>query len=203
MSDDHSVGGCLTQARTSDGLDLLKCRPYGAEQQMLASSRVGTNGAAASASPVNALQFPTAQLHHAAIGELLRLLRPAAGAAQLAAPVPEYEQPHVPAAVPAAAPAVAAPAGNEVAPLPLSVEKPWDAQEAAAAAAPKAATPAGGRGKGRAGRGRSTAASGAARKKERSRREQFMDVESFWRSCTPEQRLQLLQVPLAPLLEGG
>jgi hypothetical protein len=29
-----------------------------------------------------------------------------------------------------------------------------------------------------------------------------MDVESFWRSCSPEQRMQLLQVPLAPLLEG-
>jgi hypothetical protein len=29
-----------------------------------------------------------------------------------------------------------------------------------------------------------------------------MDVESFWRSCSPEQRSQLLQVPLAPLLEG-
>jgi hypothetical protein len=29
-----------------------------------------------------------------------------------------------------------------------------------------------------------------------------MDVESFWRSCSPQQRLQLLRVPLAPLLAG-
>eukprot|EP00775_Hariotina_reticulata_P010977 gene10977-11132_t len=56
-------------------------------------------------------------------------------------------------------------------------------------------------GKGR-GKGRSAAAGAGAKRKERSIRERFMDVESFWRSCSPEQRMQLLQVPLAPLLEG-
>jgi hypothetical protein len=93
-----------------------------------------------------------------------------------------------------------------LAPLPLSVEKPWDPPKpaaATAAAAPKAAAGAGAvRGKGRGGKGRSAVAAGAAKKRERSRRERFMDVELFWRSCSPEQRSQLLQVPLAPLLEG-
>jgi hypothetical protein len=102
---------------------------------------------------------------------------------------------------------VVAAAETELAPLPLSVEKPWDTQDQAVAAIPaavvqKPAVP-GGRasGKGR-GRGRSAAGGAAAKRKERSARERFMDVESFWRSCSQEQRMQLLQVPLAPLLEG-
>jgi hypothetical protein len=166
---------------------------------MLASSRVGSSSAAAGPAPANgtgALQLPTAQLHHAAIGELLRLLRPAGGAAPPAAATADCDPPQSTAAVGAAEAA-------DLAPLPLSVEKPWDPPKPAAAAAPKAAVGVGAaRGKGRGGKGRSAVAGGAAKKRERSRRERFMDVESFWRSCSPEQRSQLLQVPLAPLLEG-
>lgn len=176
-------------------------RPYGAEQQMLASSRVGSSSAAAGPAPANgtgALQLPTAQLHHAAIGELLRLLRPAGGGPPPATATADCDPP------PAIGAAGGAADAADLAPLPLSVEKPWDpSKPAAAAAAPKAAAGAGaGRGKGRGGKGRAAVAAGAAKKRERSRRERFMDVESFWRSCSPEQRSQLLQVPLAPLLEG-
>lgn len=172
-------------------------RPYGAEQQMLASSRVGSSPTATGPAPSNgtALQLPTAQLHHAAIGELLRLLRPASGSVPPAAAAADCNPPQAGAA---------GAADGGLAPLPLSVEKPWDPLKAAAAAtAPKAAAGAGvARSKGRGGKGRAAAVAGAAKKKERTRRECFMDVESFWRSCSPEQRMQLLQVPLAPLLEG-
>jgi hypothetical protein len=167
---------------------------------MLASSRVGSSSAAAGPAPANgtgALQLPTAQLHHAAIGELLRLLRPAGGAPPPATATADCDPPQ-------AAGAVGAADAADLAPLPLSVEKPWDPPKpAAAAAAPKAAAGAGAaRGKCRGGKGRSAVAAGAAKKRERSRHERFMDVESLWRSCSPEQRSQLLQVPLAPLLEG-
>eukprot|EP00879_Flechtneria_rotunda_P010168 GHRR01010630.1.p1 GENE.GHRR01010630.1~~GHRR01010630.1.p1 ORF type:complete len:1312 (+),score=676.34 GHRR01010630.1:1142-5077(+) len=198
-----------TQVPVNSIIKLLQhiLRPYGAEQQMLASSRVGNSSGAPAAVDApqlaaGTMQLPTAQLHHAAIGELLRLLRPASNAVAA-----------TPAAAPVAASAETSPApqnsGNtDMAPVPLSVEKPWDSLDALAAGAKTPAATAGtgastarGAAKGR-GRARACAAAGPAKKRDRSRKEQFMDVESFWRSCSPEQRLQLLQVPLSPLLEG-
>jgi hypothetical protein len=105
--------------------------------------------------------------------------------------------------------------------LSLSIEKPWDWQGAggasgatagATAAAKGAAKKAGaktgaGRGgaKGRgskAGGGAAASGAGARPPEARSRRQRFLDVEGFWRSCTPEERRALLRVPLADLLEG-
>ncbi|EFJ51048.1 hypothetical protein VOLCADRAFT_103689 [Volvox carteri f. nagariensis] len=39
-------------------------------------------------------------------------------------------------------------------------------------------------------------------RKERSRYERYMDVETFWRTTSPEQRRELLKVPMAALLKG-
>lgn len=202
---------------------------------MLASSRVNTGslsgapGSQGSTGSNPAAQLPASQLHHAAIGELLRLLRPgsnqaytnaaaaataAAAAAAAATAASNAAAAAAGAAAGAAAPAAitcgdaggaAAAAETDLAPLPLSVEKPWDPPNTAASpAGTKAATGATrGGAKGRAGRSRASGVSaGAGKKRERSRRERFSDVESFWRSCSPQQRLQLLRVPLAPLLAG-
>ncbi len=46
------------------------------------------------------------------------------------------------------------------------------------------------------------AAASSSRGRARTRRERFMDVETFWRSTTPKQRRELLRVPLGGLLEG-
>jgi hypothetical protein len=110
-----------------------------------------------------------------------------------------------PAAAICEAPGLGPATDDGLAPLPLSVEKPWDPPSTAAASSGSktAAGNARGAGKGRGGRSRAgSAAAGPGKKRERSRRERFMDVESFWRSCSPQQRLQLLRVPLAPLLAG-
>jgi hypothetical protein len=40
-------------------------------------------------------------------------------------------------------------------------------------------------------------------RKERSRYERYMDVETFWRMTPPEQRRALLKVPMAALLKGA
>jgi hypothetical protein len=39
--------------------------------------------------------------------------------------------------------------------------------------------------------------------RQRSRYERYMDVEAFWKSTTPEQRKELLRVPMSSLLQGG
>lgn len=41
------------------------------------------------------------------------------------------------------------------------------------------------------------------RRRERSRYERYMDVETFWRSTTEDQRMELLQVPMTSLLHGA
>lgn len=193
---------------------------------MLASSRVNCSGSPNSSSSSPALQLPASQLHHAAIGELLRLLRPggtpgsnqaysdaaatAAATAAAAASASNAAASAAAAAAPASAPAQiaceAAATNPDLAPLRLSVEKPWDPPSAVASTAGSKAAAGNGRGaaKGRAGRTRAggAAAGAGGKKRERSMRERFNDVESFWRSCSPQQRLQLLRVPLAPLLAG-
>jgi hypothetical protein len=187
---------------------------------MLASSRVNSSSPGGPGSSHPAPQLPASQLHHAAIGELLRLLRPgsnqpyanataaaAAGAASAsnAASAAAAVAATAPAALTCEAAAARSPADADLAPLPLSVEKPWEPPSTLSNPAGGKAVSGNARGaaKGRAGRGRAGAGTtGAGKKRERSRRERFMDVESFWRSCSPQQRLQLLRVPLAPLLAG-
>lgn len=193
---------------------------------MLASSRVNSSSPSGPNSGHPAPQLPASQLHHAAIGELLRLLRPgsnqayanaaATAAAAAAAAASASNAAAAAAAVAAAAPAAltceaaaaaaaAAAADADLAPLPLSVEKPWDPPSTLSNQAGGKAASGNARGaaKGRGGRSRAGGgAGGGGKKRERSRRERFMDVESFWRSCSPQQRLQLLRVPLAPLLAG-
>lgn len=44
---------------------------------------------------------------------------------------------------------------------------------------------------------------GGQRCKERSRQERYTDVEAFWKSLQPEQRRELLRVPLASLLQSA
>lgn len=39
--------------------------------------------------------------------------------------------------------------------------------------------------------------------RERTRQERYTEVEAYWRSLKPEQRQELLRVPLAALLQGG
>jgi hypothetical protein len=43
---------------------------------------------------------------------------------------------------------------------------------------------------------------GSERNKHRSKYERYMDVEAFWKSTTPEQRRELLRVPMSTLLYG-
>lgn len=228
----YPCGGAFLAARplmTVCFLSLVR-RPYGAEQQMLASSRVNSSSNSPAGSPAgpNSLPapvLPASQLHHAAIGELLRLLRPgsnhayanaavtaaaaaaaAASASNAAVAAAAAVAATVPAQITSEPPAAAAPAETDLTQLQLSVEKPWDPPSTAVNQAGGKAAPSNARGaaKGRAGRSRAGGAgAGAGKKRERSRKERFMDVESFWRSCSPQQRLQLLRVPLAPLLAGG
>eukprot|EP00967_Tisochrysis_lutea_P048952 scaffold59910_cov22-Tisochrysis_lutea.AAC.3 len=44
---------------------------------------------------------------------------------------------------------------------------------------------------------------GARNAKDRTRYERYMDVETFWKSLQPDQRRELLKVPLTSLLQGG
>lgn len=46
-----------------------------------------------------------------------------------------------------------------------------------------------------------SAPSGGARGKERGARERYTEVESFWCSLKEDERLELLRVPLSPLLQ--
>lgn len=81
--------------------------------------------------------------------------------------------------------------------VPLSLERDWDwdlLPEASAA----------GRRKGKTGpkAGKAAAAKAGGARREKSRRERYLDVEAFWRSASKERRRELLRVPLSALLEG-
>lgn len=99
------------------------------------------------------------------------------------------------------------PAQQNLAPC-LSAEQEWDevrdgggaagSASTGAANATGAARRAGGKAKNKA-KGGDTA---RGPRKERSRYERYMDVETFWRSTTPEQRAALLKVPMAALLKS-
>jgi hypothetical protein len=93
--------------------------------------------------------------------------------------------------------ALQAPQQQAVASAPLSLERDWDwdlVPEASAA----------GRRKGKAGpkAGKAAAAKAGGARREKSRRERYLDVEAFWRSASKERRRELLRVPLSALLEG-
>lgn len=54
-------------------------------------------------------------------------------------------------------------------------------------------------------KGKSKANKGSVvgKKRDKTRKERFQEVESFWCTSTPAQRRELLRVPLRALLEGG
>ncbi len=87
----------------------------------------------------------------------------------------------------------------------LSAEQEWDDVREGSQGQPGPGAGVGARRAG--GKAKNRGAKGAdggrgPRGKERSRYERFMDVETFWRTTTPEQRAALLKVPMAALLKG-
>jgi hypothetical protein len=159
---------------------------------LLASTAINT----ATANAIAALDPARNQLHHAAIHELLRLLRPQA---------PAVPPPVASVTCDACVLSDSDDGPVDATTLGLSIEKPWDWEHGGQAGT---GTQAGGavrgkKSKGRGGGGKPTGGAAAgAKRRERTRRERFMDVETFWRTCPPEQRRALLQVPLVDLLQG-
>ncbi|GIL47102.1 hypothetical protein Vafri_4016 [Volvox africanus] len=113
--------------------------------------------------------------------------------------------------------AVAGPVASQPLPPPpqqelaacLSAEQEWDdVREGGGVPSAGAGTTGAGGGAGSrrvGGKGKNKAkGNDAARgaRKERSRYERYMDVETFWRTTPPEQRRELLKVPMAALLKG-
>lgn len=142
-------------------------------------------------------------MHQVAIAELLRLLRPngkntlptpasgSAAAAAATAGTPDCD---------ASCPSDSDADHIDTSTLGLSIEKGWECDPDNAAA-----TTASSRGKKSKARGVNKSGGSGVRVKnrERTNRQRFQDVESFWRSINSEQRRALLQVPVGGLLEGG
>jgi hypothetical protein len=187
-------------------------RPLGPDQQAAAGSSSSAAAALSSASAMAALGPGRSQLHSAAVDELLRLLRPG---------LPSNAQNALPGA-PATHTSPSYAAGSALsdsgeppidpATFGLSMEKPWDWEGGSgssggpggsgAAGGAKKGTKKGAKGRGGKAGGSSGAAGAAGRKRERTIHERYLDVEAFWRSCTPEERRALLQVPVRTLLDG-
>lgn len=79
---------------------------------------------------------------------------------------------------------------------------PAHAQGPAQASPPPAAA-ARRKSKGKQGGGKGGAGGGAKAARPRTCQERYLDVEAFWASLRPEQRRELLRVPVATLLQGG
>ncbi|KXZ47471.1 hypothetical protein GPECTOR_35g909 [Gonium pectorale] len=201
-----------TQAAVTELLRML--RPGRQGEEALASAAGGVVQAGLGPTPQQGKTqaVPTGAHSHAAAGPSAGTMTPP--------PQPHPPQQHRPQANPvdgavqgrsAAVPPLPPPAPppppqQELAPR-LSAEQEWDeVRDGASAPTGSNAANAGGAGGRRAGGKAKNRAKGGdvARgpRKERSRYERYMDVETFWRTTSPEQRRQLLKVPMAALLKG-